>query len=101
MTTETTVTATNVRRSTIAGCEDGVDVTVTIRRADGREGVTEATLLPSEYDGRLTSWGALDNWLGDTALVCDEAGDPIRELVDAVRDACEAAADEWEESNDE
>lgn len=91
-----TVTASNARPS---GCVDmdgaiDVDVEVTI---GGRTISGEVTLVPSEYDGTLVSYGTSpDHWIsgGLLASMRDLPDARFRTLCDALRSAADEAADE-------
>jgi hypothetical protein len=92
MTTETnlTITVSNVRPSTISGCETGLDMDV---RVGDHE--MEATLLDETVHGgsqrdriEFRIWGSPDNWLSDPSRYS-------REQLREIADACEAAASTW------
>ena len=62
-----TVTADSARE-TSTGVDEGIDVDFLVTFADGTEISGEVTLLPAQYDGRLSAWGAPDNWVSGAAL---------------------------------
>jgi hypothetical protein len=82
MTTTATITISQTSDTasttvTTAGARD-YDLTITVGDVEIE---AEVTLIPSEYDGCLGSWGSMDHWLSSAA--CDYA----RTLTDANRSA--------------
>ncbi len=73
-----------------------VDIDVDVTLSDGRTLSGEVTLAPREYDGRLASFGAPDNWvsgalLRDLTRACGEDGlrVALNEIEVAALDAAE------------
>lgn len=94
MTDKPAVTVTNFRRSSIDGCERGVDANIAVTRGN-RIIEGEITLLPA-IDGRdryETFGSSVDYWLSaQTELTAEE--------IKAVREAVEAAAPRPSEGED-
>ncbi len=81
---EATIEVVHVRPSICCDAAGAVDADVTIGDIEG-----EVTLVPSDYDGQLTSWGSLDHWASASLHGLDK--DTLGEIVAAVRE--EAARD--------
>jgi hypothetical protein len=78
--------------------KDAVDAEVLITTDTGEKILGDVTLVPAEYDGRLSSWGSLDHWASQPlhAWIRDEEAEDRAEnraghVVDAVRRAAKSA----------
>jgi hypothetical protein len=79
------ISVSNVRPSTISGCEAGLDMDVLVGDHE-----MEATLLPDPArDGDYAVWGSPDNWLSDPSRYS-------REQLREIAEVCEEAAAAWE-----
>lgn len=80
--TMATTNVTKVRPSTCSDHRGAIDACVTV---DGVEG--EVTLLPSDYDGLLNSWGqGLHHWATSNLHDVLTDRETQREVIEAVRE---------------
>lgn len=69
-----------VAPSTCCDTTGAIDAEVMVGDLEG-----EVTLVPSEYDGRLDSWGSIDHWASSSLHGLDR--ETLAEVVAAVRKA--------------
>lgn len=91
---------TRIATKTSTGVDNGVDVGFDLE-LEGETISGEVTLLPHE-DGRpgFGPWGAIDNWLdGRTVQRLNKLDDDTRsDAIEAILEACEAAAEDYTET---
>lgn len=80
-----TVTVEKVGPSGCVETEGAVDADVAVT-LDGTVIRGEVTLVPAQYDGRLSSWGSPDNWLSGPLVEALYALDDADEIRGAMRE---------------